>query len=1176
MFRPKQRAARVHFVHALLRAADYQDRPELSRLCDWWRQGSAGVCVLVGIGGAGKTALADRFLRLLPGATAEDPGLPKDPALPAPHRLLVYSFYESASPEEFFAHLAAWLDRRPYDESAPYPSYQKLLLKLEATRPLLLVLDGLEKVQEDALGSVFGQIQNASLRDLVGRLAAGLLPRVRALVTSRFALPSLDNDRPPHYVRIDVEQIPAEAAIALLRRRGVHGSDEQLRQVAEQCGRHALIVDLAGAYLAHFAHGDPHTPLDLGTPEQLQADLDRESDPGRRRTLQQEYRFARVAHRYREGFLRTDPAALALLERISLFHLGADASTLTAIFLRKHRFDWSKNAISGRALASLTPEQLAAKLAQLAAMRLIVAGPHGEYTVHPAVRDGFLAGLEPETARLSRVAVRQQLFTALPEPLRKEDAEITRAVLEGRPGSEMPSDPATLDLLEEILYHTLEAGHPEEAVFIYNHRLGAVRNLGRRLGLYERGERICRKILLKAAQADRRGRPWRLLRLLARALWPRFRGKAAGLSVATQVYVLGEWSLYLGELGHLPSSVAAIEQALAVLAASAEQAWWNLPVCILATPVAAPLAPLALAVKPSPSVLPYKDVLTRDFEGNRARALFWMGRLRPALDLLTDLLAKHNQEWSHYQGCTNDRARIRVLRGEVRAVLAERAATGTPTTDDAWLLGRIGRTDEAIRLAEEHLAAVRQGGTRFREYDACHHLALLYIEHGDLERAREYLDQVQSWALAHGVQMTLCRLSWNRARLALAEGGRERLQAAQAAVENGLWIARSCGLSLHHIDLLILRGRLALLRGDAEAALRDARAALTEGVHPSAESGLPVLYAATDQECGYAWGEAAARHLYAEAVLLRAAQALGQAQIAAPPDARVAAVLSEAHAELGKCRDLRQRLLDPACAETVALLERLTRGELTDYPLRPEAPPADAGHLIADDAEPPRWLNDGQHDHEIARYVREGDPFANRIAALAVTELKRTTRLRHLSFASAVAAGDAGTALLAVEALYLHLKNDAHLHYEYERAFDERTGHQVVRTGQLVGEESRGTCIDLVVLFLSSLANIKLWPVYVHIRLGDPALGVVDHALAGCWLQAPPEGRDLFLTSQELTRRLADGDLLVLDCTGFVEGYPDRQHKLSFEEAREEARRLLAVAQLRFALDIRQAWRLLP
>ncbi len=59
---------RIHFAHTLLRARDYQDRPEFHQLCDWWRERKAGVCALVGIGGAGKTAVADRFLRVLPDA----------------------------------------------------------------------------------------------------------------------------------------------------------------------------------------------------------------------------------------------------------------------------------------------------------------------------------------------------------------------------------------------------------------------------------------------------------------------------------------------------------------------------------------------------------------------------------------------------------------------------------------------------------------------------------------------------------------------------------------------------------------------------------------------------------------------------------------------------------------------------------------------------------------------------------------------------------------------------------------------------------------------------------------------------------------------------------------------------------------------------------------------------
>ena len=54
-----------YFVHTLLRARDWQHRPQLDEVYDWWRGGGQGVCALVGMGGAGKTAIADRFLNEL-------------------------------------------------------------------------------------------------------------------------------------------------------------------------------------------------------------------------------------------------------------------------------------------------------------------------------------------------------------------------------------------------------------------------------------------------------------------------------------------------------------------------------------------------------------------------------------------------------------------------------------------------------------------------------------------------------------------------------------------------------------------------------------------------------------------------------------------------------------------------------------------------------------------------------------------------------------------------------------------------------------------------------------------------------------------------------------------------------------------------------------------------------
>lgn len=87
---------------------------------------------------------------------------------------------------------------------------------------------------------------------------------------------------------------------------------------------------------------------------------------------------------------------------------------------------------------------------------------------------------------------------------------------------------------------------------------------------------------------------------------------------------------------------------------------------------------------------------------------------------------------------------------------------------------------------------------------------------------------------------------------------------ARDAVEDGLRIARDCGFWLYHIDLMILRGRVALAEGDVAGARDAVEVALSRGVRPPEDSGLPVLLAATDPECGYAWGEEDGRALLAE------------------------------------------------------------------------------------------------------------------------------------------------------------------------------------------------------------------------------------------------------------------------------------------------------------------------
>ena len=69
---------RLKFVSRLPRASKWQDREEFFDLCDWWNSTRSGVCALIGIGGAGKTAIIEQFLQVVPGITEQAFTVSKD------------------------------------------------------------------------------------------------------------------------------------------------------------------------------------------------------------------------------------------------------------------------------------------------------------------------------------------------------------------------------------------------------------------------------------------------------------------------------------------------------------------------------------------------------------------------------------------------------------------------------------------------------------------------------------------------------------------------------------------------------------------------------------------------------------------------------------------------------------------------------------------------------------------------------------------------------------------------------------------------------------------------------------------------------------------------------------------------------------------------------------------
>jgi hypothetical protein len=889
--RPQPRAK---FVHTLLRARDYQDRPERERLCDWWRDSAAGVCALVGIGGAGKTAVVDQFLRALPDVMPEQEDRAKDDSLPAPEGLFVSSFYDAPNPGVFFAQVCAWLKGKPYEPSAPRPSYHQTLELIEGAEGLLLVLDGLEKVQDDgARGGAFGRVVDGALRDFLLRLADGVLPGVAALVTTRFPLDDLEYEQSLYYEPIPVERIAPEACIALIRRRGVQGTDEQLRRLAEQCGRHALTVDLAAGYIAHFRGGDPTTPLDVPDPEQLRRAAAKTFDRRLRYVAEQGARFFRIAERYRASLAQAHPEALALLERVCLFRLGVDAELLAEIFTGP-----GKEAISGPDLARLDADRLRGTLHLLTELRLLESTDDGRYSIHPAVRDGFLGGLDTDTIRKGHEAVNHGL----------------RVELGKVPGSEFTMDPARLDLYEEIIYHCLQGGHAREAYEIFTDRMNGI--FVALLGGHERIERICRGF-----PSDRP---------------PLEAGPPQDIDHEQLEGLLISWSVSLKNLGRLDAASACLERA--ITSARAHNSKSNISANVYEQEISMLSGQLAECARRASEI----DGLLTEETKKEDDVLLIMCKFYTVFHLamrgLTDSAVKAfgiiTEPWMRLD--PEDQGAYAALRGDWHASFLVR-------------VGDARRARDFIALAIEGFETIDEFGSVEIPPNMMMARAEADLADGCIDEALNSIRTGHDWALARDAKELLCWSGLLQGRAALAEvtlPGKQRseeevrrlMDDAIRELDEGLRIARECGYGLYHIDLLAARARVHLVRGDDEAAERDARVALVEGVHPPAGSGLPVLLAATDPECGYAWGEGDARQALGEALLLHSARALGRpdfdpAQTADLPE-KVRGLIGAARAELEHCQELRRRIRDPKQAETDRVIAALEGGRLTDFPLK--------------------------------------------------------------------------------------------------------------------------------------------------------------------------------------------------------------------------------------------------
>ena len=312
---PQQRIHPPKFLHHNAELFLGRDS-ELAFLDGAWTSG-LNVLSLIAWGGVGKTALMvewvqTRFINLDWKGTD---------TWPAPDAYFDWSFYDQGTQQrtgnvgDFFEVALKWFG----DPDPNLPGKGSRLADRVQQQRTLLILDGLEPLQQPLGSPMAGRLLDPDLRDLLTALAAsnpGL-----CLLTSRQPLADLDGLHGRTESK-DLEGLSKHHAVQLLRKLLVTGSDQALADAVEKFDCHALSLTLLGRFLVD-AHGG-----DIRRIDQVKLhEADDETRPERHRTVW------KVMSSYNDWLqtASTQPETLAVLRLLGLFDRPATPDCLDAL-----------------------------------------------------------------------------------------------------------------------------------------------------------------------------------------------------------------------------------------------------------------------------------------------------------------------------------------------------------------------------------------------------------------------------------------------------------------------------------------------------------------------------------------------------------------------------------------------------------------------------------------------------------------------------------------------------------------------------------------------------------------------------------------------------------------------------------------------------------------------------
>ena len=242
----------VHWAHGAEPGRLFVGRvEELARLDRWAGDGEVRLIGVTAWGGAGKTALVTHWIDEAVGALRR----------PGVRGVFGWSFYSDPSAEDWATTLVEWAADTLGVRLGAQTTMAVTVVELLRAIPIMLVLDGLEVVQEGPSTDAYGRLLDGLLREVL-TAACRRTHRSLVILTSRFPFVDLAAFEGTSARMLDVPPFTLAEGSEVLAAAGVVGVDDsQQRALVAQVDGHALAVSAMAAMLAD--HPDPATAADL-------------------------------------------------------------------------------------------------------------------------------------------------------------------------------------------------------------------------------------------------------------------------------------------------------------------------------------------------------------------------------------------------------------------------------------------------------------------------------------------------------------------------------------------------------------------------------------------------------------------------------------------------------------------------------------------------------------------------------------------------------------------------------------------------------------------------------------------------------------------------------------------------------------------------------------------------